>query len=302
MRMIALAACGLAMVLSAPAAAQGIQGLGILALDPVDEGNTVLTITGKADVKRSPDVASFTAGVTTVAPTAEQALRENAATMQKLVAAARRRGIAESDIRTSEISISPVFETENYDSAYSLGWRDATAAAEGSAVAAEAEAAVDAAADAVGLAVAEAEAAVPSKPKTPRITGYQANNAVSIRQRKLDDFGGTIDALVAAGANNVAGPSFRLEDSTEAENEARTKAIADARSRAELYAAAAGMTVKRIVMIDEGRTSGLSSGYDNEFGFFAAEAAYDAYVPTPVVKGDLTIGASVGVMFELAPR
>lgn len=294
MRMIALAACGLAMALSTPAAAQGIQGLGILALDPVDDGNTVLTITGKASVTREPDVASFTAGVTTVAPTAEQALRENAATMQKLVAAARRQGIAESDIRTSEISISPVFEVETYDS-YSQGWKDATAAA-----AEGADAAAEAAAEAVELAVAEA--ASPSKPKTPRITGYQANNAVSIRQRKLDDFGGTIDALVAAGANNVAGPSFRLEDSTEAENEARTKAIADARSRAELYAAAAGMTVRRIIMIDEGRTSGLSSGYDNEFGFFAAEPAYDAYVPTPVVKGDLTIGASIGVMFELAPK
>ncbi len=291
MRMIALAACGLALALSTPVAAQGIQGLGILALDPVDEGNTVLTITGKANVTREPDVASFTAGVTTVAPTAEQALRENAATMQKLVAAARRRGITESDIRTSEISISPVFEVETYDS-YSQGWKDATAAAaEGADPAAEAVAAVEAAA---------AEGS-PSKPKTPRITGYQANNAVSIRQRKLDDFGGTIDALVAAGANNVAGPSFRLEDSTGAENEARTKAIADARSRAELYAAAAGMTVKRIIMIDEGRTSGLSSGYDEGYAY-AEAATYDAYVPTPVVKGDLTIGASIGVMFELAPR
>lgn len=297
MRMIALAACGLALALSTPVAAQGIQGLGILALDPVDEGNTVLTITGKASVTRAPDVASFTAGVTTVAPTAEQALRENGATMQKLVAAARRQGIAESDIRTSEISISPVFETETYDS-YSQGWKDATAAAvEGAETAVDA--AADAAADAVGLAVAEA--ALPSKPKAPRITGYQANNAVSIRQRKLDDFGGTIDALVAAGANNVAGPSFRLEDSTGAENEARTMAIADARSRAELYAAAAGMTVKRIIMIDEGRTSGLSSGYDEGYAY-AEAATYDVYVPTPVVKGDLTIGASIGVMFELAPR
>lgn len=301
MRMIALAACGLAMALSAPVAAQGVQGLGILALDPVDDGNTVLTLNGTASVTREPDVASFTAGVTTVAPTAEQALRENAATMQKLVAAARRRGIAESDIRTSEISISPVFETEDYASDYLQGWKDATAVAESS------EPMVDAAADASAAVDAAAEAMVPTievprkKKDSPRITGYQAINAVSIRQRKLDDFGTTIDALVAAGANNVVGPTFRLEDSTEAENEARTKAIADARSRAELYAAAAGMTVKRIVMIDEGRTSGLSSGYDESYGFAMAET-YDVYTPTPVVKGDLTIGATIGVMFELASR
>lgn len=301
MRMIALAACGLALALSTPVAAQGIQGLGILALDPVDEGNTVLTITGKASVTREPDVANFTAGVTTVAPTAEQALRENAATMQKLVAAARRRGIAERDIRTSEISISPVFEVDTYDS-YAQGWKDATAAAQASdataEAAADAAATTDAAADLVDAAVAEGST---RKKEPPRIAGYQAVNAVSIRQRKLDDFGATIDALVAAGANNVAGPTFRLEDSTGAENEARTKAIADARSRAELYAAAAGMTVKRIVMIDEGRTSGLSSGYDESYGFAMAET-YDVYTPTPVVKGDLTIGASIGVMFELAPR
>jgi hypothetical protein len=61
------------------------------------------------------------------------------------------------------------------------------------------------------------------------------------------------------------------------------------------------MTVKRIIMIDEGRTSGLSSGYEAEYGF-AADVSYEPYVSTPVVKGDLTIGASIGVMFELAPR
>jgi uncharacterized protein len=276
---LAIAAASLA----APVQAQSVQGLGILALDPVADGNTVLTLTGKSVVKRQADVALFSAGVTTTGKTAEEALRANAEQMQAVLAAARKLGIAEKDIQTNQVFITPVLENQRDPFGY--------------------VSTVNAAADAAMMAAEEAQAPAPvlEPSKAPKIIGYTAGNAVTIKQRPIGDFGKVIDALVKAGANEVSGPNFRLEDSAATEQEARAGAIADARKRAEFYAAAAGLKVVRIVMIDEGRTSGLSSG-GGGFGF--AEAAYDVYGPpsTPVASGELTITGSIGMLFELAPQ
>lgn len=283
---------------AAPALAQGVQGLGILALDPVADGNTVLTITSQGEVKVAPDVAVFSVGVTNMADTAEDAMRQNAAQMTRVIAELRRRGVATADMQTGRTSVQPVTNHESdygYDSytARLLAQSGAEAAA---ALAAEAgdEAAVDAASEAaLGAAV------VPGI----RILGYRANNSLTVRQRNLTEYGALIDALIGAGANTVNGPNFILENSTPTLDEARRRAVAEARRRAELYASAAGMRVVRLVMIEEGRNSGLSSGYDeNSFGFAQAVIAADAYTAaTPASPGELTVRSSVNLMLELAP-
>lgn len=283
---IAVAAASLAV----PVQAQRMSELGIFALNPVGDGNTVLTLTGKSVVKRQADVALFSAGVTSTGATAEEALRANAVQMQAVLAAARKLGIAEKDIQTSQVSISPVMDTDYKRYDY-LG----AAAADAAMAATDA---VEAAAEAAEAAVAEIMV-----PKAPKIVGYRATNAVSIKQRELGDFGKVIDALVKAGANKVNGPKFMLENSASTEDEARAGAIADARKRAEFYAAAAGLKVVRIVMIDEGRTTGLSSsGGGTEFGFMQASAYDEYYEPTPVSSGELVITGSIGMLFELAPQ
>lgn len=280
---IALAAASLA----APVQAQRMSDMGIFALNPVKDGNTVLTLTGTSVVTRQADVAIFSAGVTTTAATAEEALRANVVQMQAVLAAARKLGIAEKDMQTNQVSINPVMDTDYNE----YNFIDAAAATEEAA-----DAAADAAAEAAGLAVAEIMV-----PKTPKIVGYRATNSVSITQRKLDDFGKVIDMLVKAGANRVNGPTFMLEDSALTVDEARIGAIADARKQADFYAAAAGLKVVRIVMMGEGKTSGLSTG---DSDYHPAELAmYEVgYTPTPVASGELTITGSIGMLFELAPQ
>ena len=287
MKKLVLALAVAAAAVSAPAQAQRLNGLGILALDPVDDGNTVLTVNGEGVVVRQADVAIFTAGVTTTGKTADEALRSNATQMAAVIAAARKLGIADKDIQTSQISIAPVMSTDRE-------YRRGNISLSSTAVAVEA--AAEAAAEAMEEAMTEEE-------ETPRIVGYRATNSVAIRQRKLDDFGRTIDRLVAAGANKVNGPRFQLEQSQSTEEEARLMAIKDARRRADLVADAAGMRVVRIVMMDEGRVSGLSST-GNSFGFFEAmESSYDVYYEdTQILSGELTITASVGMLFELTPQ
>jgi uncharacterized protein YggE len=69
--------------------------------------------------------------------------------------------------------------------------------------------------------------------------------------RDLADLGMVLDSLVRAGSNQVSGISFGIDDPTGVLNQARTRAIADARSRAELYARAAGVRLGKVLSMSE---------------------------------------------------
>jgi hypothetical protein len=129
----------------------------------------------------------------------------------------------------------------------------------------------------------------------PRIIGYQVNNQVTVRQRKLAEFGKVLDTLVAAGANQINGPSFELDNAEAALDQARAEAMAKARQRAELYASAAGLKVKRVISITEG------GGYSPPMPVIYAKAAMADSAATPVAAGEVGLTATVSVQFELAP-
>ncbi len=126
----------------------------------------------------------------------------------------------------------------------------------------------------------------------PVLTGYQANNRVSVRIRDLARAGGVIDALVSAGANQIDGPTLSVEHPEAALDEARAKALATARTRAELYAKAAGLTVKRIVRISESENAGPII----RPMAMMARANKDS---TPVEAGEQELTVNLSVVFEL---
>jgi uncharacterized protein YggE len=129
----------------------------------------------------------------------------------------------------------------------------------------------------------------------PRITGYQVGNTVTVRQRDLTQFGKVIDTLVAAGANQVNGPSFQVDDNEAATDEARTDAISKARKRADLYARAAGLRVVRMLTISE------SGGFAPPVPMYRMAMNDAAAASTPVAPGEVALNVSVSVQFELAP-
>ena len=88
--------------------------------------------------------------------------------------------------------------------------------------------------------------------RPPRLTGYRASNSVNIKFRDLKRTGAILDALVAEGANQISGPNLTIDKPESALDEARTKAIANGRARADLYARALGMRVVRLISVSEG--------------------------------------------------
>jgi uncharacterized protein YggE len=125
----------------------------------------------------------------------------------------------------------------------------------------------------------------------PQIVGYRASNDVSVRFRDIRNAGRILDALVAQGANQINGPSLSIENPDDALDEARTKALAAARKRAELYARSLGKRVGRILSVSE---SGGYSGGPVVLGMMSMRDA-----KTQIDPGEQTLSVSLSVSFEL---
>jgi uncharacterized protein YggE len=131
--------------------------------------------------------------------------------------------------------------------------------------------------------------------QAPRLTGYQATNQVTIVVHDLARLGRVIDAVTAAGINQINGITFGLADPTPIENEARRRAVKLLTSRAELYAEASGMKLGRLITLTE------AGGYPPPVvrKTFQAAAMRVAAAPTPVEPGELSVQIEVSATFEL---
>jgi uncharacterized protein YggE len=130
----------------------------------------------------------------------------------------------------------------------------------------------------------------------PAITGYQATNTVTVKFHDIAKSGGILDALVAEGANQISGPNLSLENPDVALDEARTDAVTRARARAELYAKAAGMSVSRIISIDE---NGENAGSPPPRPVMYARVAAAPQADTAIEPGTTDVTVRLSVRFLL---
>lgn len=123
------------------------------------------------------------------------------------------------------------------------------------------------------------------------VKGFAVSHGLEIVLRRPDKAGAVMDALVDAGATDISGPRSYWEASPAAAARARTAAIRDAMTRADVYARALGMKVHRIVSIAD------SSGYASSQP--QAAMAVDIAPGTRVDPGQANVAVSIGAVFEL---
>lgn len=133
----------------------------------------------------------------------------------------------------------------------------------------------------------------PKQGESPKITGYRVDNQVNVTIRKIDDVGKILDAVVGAGANNVFGITFSVDDPTPYQQQARAAAVKDAMDKAGQLAKASGSTLGKVISINE---SGVSPR-----PIFRAAAAPSALADSvvPVETGEMQISISVDMRFAI---
>ena len=124
-----------------------------------------------------------------------------------------------------------------------------------------------------------------------RPIGYVAESRLSVVIRDTGRVGGVIDAAVGDGANRLDGVQFGLANPGAAESEARSRAVADARSKAETLVSAAGVALGPIVQIAEG-----GNGGPVPMPMMRMEAAADM----PIAPGEIETRVDVTITWEIA--
>lgn len=131
--------------------------------------------------------------------------------------------------------------------------------------------------------------------KPPQIVGYNVNNQVTVRIRKLENVGDVLTTLVSAGANNMSGLNFSVSNRKEKLDEARKAAIADARKKAELYASEIGTKIKRLKSLNEG-----GSHHPQPIMMRSAKMEMSADMAVPIAQGEMSISVTINTSWELA--
>lgn len=130
--------------------------------------------------------------------------------------------------------------------------------------------------------------------ETGRPSGrYVVSNLVTVTREDPKGVSDLLQAAIDAGANTANSLQFFLSDPSEAQNRALEKAYADARTRAERLAKAAGKTLGDAIMIT------TAQGYAN-YAMNAVTENITVTAEAPAIESGITDTiASVTVTFEL---
>ncbi|MXP43971.1 SIMPL domain-containing protein [Allopontixanthobacter sediminis] len=205
----------------------------------------VVELSVNETVKAKPDLATISAGVSTEAPTAVAAMRQNASEMDAVIKRIKALGIADRDIQTTGINLSPRYD---YDQ--------------------------------------------PTQRQVFR--GYSASNRVSVILRKVPDTGKVLDALVEAGATDIGGPQFSIDNDTAAKAQARKAAMQNAQAQAMEYAKWAGYTGVRLLEVSESIMSNQPMPMMEQ-----SIVVTGSRMKTPVEPGMVGTGVNVTVKYEM---
>jgi uncharacterized protein YggE len=125
------------------------------------------------------------------------------------------------------------------------------------------------------------------------IVSFRASNRVTVKVHDVTKVANVIDVLVGAGANEIGGINFTVTQASKVLDEAREKAIADARRKAEIYARAAGVTLGDPISISEEGASVPA---------FRGKMAAPMAASTPVAPGEETLSVTVGMTWAIKPK
>lgn len=211
----------------------------------IQASGPVIELTISEEVKAEPDIATVSAGVSSEAKTAVEAMRINARDMTAVIDRIKALGIDAKDIQTTGVTLNAMYDYNQQS-------------------------------------------------QSPEFRGYAASNRVSVILRDVARAGSVLDALVAAGATDIGGPSFAIDDDTAAKAQARKAAMQSARARAMEYAGWAGYSNIRLLEVSE---SVMSSNPQPMMRMMAVEAAADA--STPIQPGMIGTGVTITVKYEM---
>jgi uncharacterized protein YggE len=128
--------------------------------------------------------------------------------------------------------------------------------------------------------------------RSPKISGYEARNTITVKSDNLDKVGPMLDALVKAGINNINGIVFSVSDPKEAMSRAREQAIQEAKAKALAMAKAAGVKLGPLLSLDE-------NNYNPQPRPMMMSMRVESDASTPVSAGEQSMSVTVNLSYAI---
>ena len=132
------------------------------------------------------------------------------------------------------------------------------------------------------------------------LIGQKAVQTLEITLHDLDSIGPVYDRLMSLSGISISDVTLDKEDKSEEYRQARMEAVRDAYSKAEAFAQAAGIEVGSILSITDGTSYGTPLYRSANLMLASADAAYAEASPTVFYSGDITVSASVSIIYSIS--
>lgn len=131
------------------------------------------------------------------------------------------------------------------------------------------------------------------KADTQTLLGYRVTNTVTVKIRNLDDAGTIIDAATSAGGDavQVSGVSFSIEDDDALLQNARERAWADAKAKAEQLASLSGVAL--------GAPTSITETVSSQPPVYRAADLMETAGSTPIEAGSQKVTVVLDVQFSI---
>lgn len=238
-----------------------------------DEGKTPNTIafSGHGEVTAVPDIANIYFTISKDEKTVKDAQAGVAVIEKKALDLLKAKGVADKDIQTANASFNPKYE-------YQKAVCSPTPMSAGTA----------------GTTVSSTSSYY-CPPGKQVLTGYTANESITVKIRNIDSVGDIMQGLGTTGVSDLNGPNFAIDKEDVLKAEARKKAIDDAKAKAEVLAKDLGIRLGKISSFSE------NGYYPIMYATNAMmkESAGASPAPAVIPKGENTISSDVTITYEI---
>jgi uncharacterized protein len=222
-----------------------------------------IAVVGVGKASAPPDIARTSIGVEVREADVQQAVNDASARMSAVTAAIKQLGIADKDLRTHSFSVG--FEQEPTPPPTPQPMERAGAAT------------------------------ITPAPAAPR-GYYRVSNMLEVTIRDLSAVGKVLQAATTAGANNIWGINFEVENTEPLKTQARAQAVERAKQAATELAQLSGVKLGKLIAVSEGEAQGQAGGPM----LMSMRAAANADVP--IERGEITVNYAVRVLYDVKER
>lgn len=134
--------------------------------------------------------------------------------------------------------------------------------------------------------------------KQRNIVGYQVSQNLEVKVRNFDQIGNVISSSSYGGSNSISGPNFTIDDPEAYQAQAREKAIANAKEKAEVLVDQLGINLGPIVNYSEG-SSGVPKYYYGYAESMSADMGIGGGEAPDIEAGSQEVSVTVNISYEI---